>query len=158
MESLTELVEASVDWLAEIPAGRTQVIAQFVVDEPDPIDLLTRLVGNTADIQIVNGPIGKWPPKRRPHEQEELRDAFLNEVHDFFCSDTKYSKERQSILREYHAGESSFVAGVTAAISPHVGGQSPEAKERQWRLWRENVRRFVAGEKLLCVVDKAKGY
>jgi phosphoglycerate dehydrogenase-like enzyme/glyoxylase-like metal-dependent hydrolase (beta-lactamase superfamily II) len=43
-------------------------------------------------------------------------------------------------------------------ISPHVGGQSPEAKERQWRLWRENVRRFVAGEKLLCVVDKAKGY
>jgi cyclase len=43
-------------------------------------------------------------------------------------------------------------------ISPHIGGQSPEAKERQWRLWRENVRRFVAGEKLLCVVDKAKGY
>jgi cyclase len=43
-------------------------------------------------------------------------------------------------------------------LSPHVGGQSPEAKERLWRLWRENVRRFVAGEKLLCVVDKAKGY
>jgi phosphoglycerate dehydrogenase-like enzyme len=43
-------------------------------------------------------------------------------------------------------------------VSPHVGGQSPEAKERLWRLWRENVRRFVAGEKLLCVVDKAKGY
>jgi cyclase len=43
-------------------------------------------------------------------------------------------------------------------ISPHIGGQSPEAKERQWRLWRENVRRFVAGEKLLCVVDKKTGY
>jgi phosphoglycerate dehydrogenase-like enzyme/glyoxylase-like metal-dependent hydrolase (beta-lactamase superfamily II) len=43
-------------------------------------------------------------------------------------------------------------------ITPHVGGQSPEAKERQWRLWRENLRRFVAGEPLLCVVDKAKGY
>lgn len=43
-------------------------------------------------------------------------------------------------------------------ISPHVGGQSPEARERQWRLWRENVRRFVAGERLLCVVDKNKGY
>jgi phosphoglycerate dehydrogenase-like enzyme/glyoxylase-like metal-dependent hydrolase (beta-lactamase superfamily II) len=43
-------------------------------------------------------------------------------------------------------------------ISPHVGGQSAEAKERIWRLWRENVRRFVAGEPLLCVVDKAKGY
>jgi phosphoglycerate dehydrogenase-like enzyme len=43
-------------------------------------------------------------------------------------------------------------------LSPHVAGQSPEARERQWRLWRENVRRFVAGEPLLCVVDKAKGY
>jgi cyclase len=44
------------------------------------------------------------------------------------------------------------------AISPHIGGQSPEARERQWRLWRENVRRFVAGERLLCVVDKERGY
>ena len=43
-------------------------------------------------------------------------------------------------------------------ISPHIGGQSPEVKERQWRLWRENVRRFAAGEPLLCVVDKGKGY
>jgi phosphoglycerate dehydrogenase-like enzyme/glyoxylase-like metal-dependent hydrolase (beta-lactamase superfamily II) len=43
-------------------------------------------------------------------------------------------------------------------ISPHLGGQAPEARERQWRLWRENVRRFVVGEPLLCVVDKAKGY
>src|SRR5262249_28563801 len=42
--------------------------------------------------------------------------------------------------------------------SPHLGGTSPEAQERQWRLFRENVRRFVAGEPLLGVVDKAKGY
>ncbi len=44
------------------------------------------------------------------------------------------------------------------AISPHIGGQSPEARERQWKLFRENIRRFVAGEALLCVVDKQKGY
>jgi phosphoglycerate dehydrogenase-like enzyme/glyoxylase-like metal-dependent hydrolase (beta-lactamase superfamily II) len=47
---------------------------------------------------------------------------------------------------------------TNVVISPHVGGQSPEGKDRQWRLWRENVRRFVAGEPLLCVVDKEKGY
>ncbi len=29
-----------------------------------------------------------------------------------------------------------------------------DAAEWQWRLWRENVRRFVAGEPLLCVVEK----
>ncbi len=44
------------------------------------------------------------------------------------------------------------------AISPHIGGQSPEARDRQWRLFRENVRRFVVGERLLCVVDKERGY
>jgi phosphoglycerate dehydrogenase-like enzyme/glyoxylase-like metal-dependent hydrolase (beta-lactamase superfamily II) len=43
-------------------------------------------------------------------------------------------------------------------ISPHIGGQSAGAMDRQWRLFRENVRRFVAGERLLCVVDKEKGY
>jgi cyclase len=43
-------------------------------------------------------------------------------------------------------------------VSPHLGGNSPDAKERIWRVWRENVRRFTAGEPLLCVVDKAKGY
>ncbi|MGE3803899.1 MAG: NAD(P)-dependent oxidoreductase [Gemmataceae bacterium] len=46
----------------------------------------------------------------------------------------------------------------SVAISPHLGGQSPDARERQWRLYRENIRRFVAGEKLLCVVDKERGY
>jgi phosphoglycerate dehydrogenase-like enzyme len=45
-----------------------------------------------------------------------------------------------------------------AVVSPHIGGQSPEATDRAWRLFRENIRRFAAGEPLLCVVDKAKGY
>jgi phosphoglycerate dehydrogenase-like enzyme/glyoxylase-like metal-dependent hydrolase (beta-lactamase superfamily II) len=39
-------------------------------------------------------------------------------------------------------------------ISAHFADRSPEGAERQWRLWRENIRRFVAGEPLLCVVDK----
>ncbi len=42
-------------------------------------------------------------------------------------------------------------------ISPHIG-PSPEGRDRQWRLYRENVRRFVNGEPLLCVVNKEKGY
>jgi phosphoglycerate dehydrogenase-like enzyme/glyoxylase-like metal-dependent hydrolase (beta-lactamase superfamily II) len=43
-------------------------------------------------------------------------------------------------------------------IIPHLGAVSPGTTDRAWRLHRENVRRFVAGEPLLCVVDKAKGY
>jgi phosphoglycerate dehydrogenase-like enzyme len=34
---------------------------------------------------------------------------------------------------------------------------SPAEAERRWRLQRENVRRFVAGEPLLCVVGPQKG-
>jgi phosphoglycerate dehydrogenase-like enzyme/glyoxylase-like metal-dependent hydrolase (beta-lactamase superfamily II) len=43
-------------------------------------------------------------------------------------------------------------------ISPHIGAQSSGTQDRQWRLFRENIRRFVAGESLLGVVDKGKGY
>ena len=47
---------------------------------------------------------------------------------------------------------------TNVAITPHLGGTSPEPQERVWRLYRENVRRFVAGEPLLCVIDKKRGY
>lgn len=43
-------------------------------------------------------------------------------------------------------------------LTPHLGGQSDGARDRMWRLYRENIRRFVAGEPLLCVVDKKRGY
>ncbi len=44
------------------------------------------------------------------------------------------------------------------AISPHIGPLSDDGPDRQWRLFRENIRRFVAGEALLGVVDKGKGF
>jgi phosphoglycerate dehydrogenase-like enzyme/glyoxylase-like metal-dependent hydrolase (beta-lactamase superfamily II) len=43
------------------------------------------------------------------------------------------------------------LANVT--ITEHAAN-SPEANERRWRLVRENVRRFAAGEPLLCVVER----
>jgi phosphoglycerate dehydrogenase-like enzyme/glyoxylase-like metal-dependent hydrolase (beta-lactamase superfamily II) len=47
---------------------------------------------------------------------------------------------------------------ANVVLTPHTAGESPGAADRKWRLIRENVRRFAAGEPLLCVVDKAKGY
>ena len=43
-------------------------------------------------------------------------------------------------------------------ITPHTGSVTPRLWERQYALISENVRRFVAGEPLLGVVDKSKGY
>ena len=43
-------------------------------------------------------------------------------------------------------------------ITPHTAGQSPGGQRRVHELFRENLRRFAAGEMLLNVVDKKAGY
>jgi phosphoglycerate dehydrogenase-like enzyme len=43
-------------------------------------------------------------------------------------------------------------------ITPHTAGQSPGGQQRVHELFRENLRRFAAGEMLLNVVDKKAGY
>jgi len=43
-------------------------------------------------------------------------------------------------------------------ITPHVASNSDWERERTWYLFRENLRRFAAGEPLLSVVDKKAGY
>jgi phosphoglycerate dehydrogenase-like enzyme len=43
-------------------------------------------------------------------------------------------------------------------ITPHVAGMSADSAANGWRVMRENLRRFVAGEALLSVVDLARGY
>jgi phosphoglycerate dehydrogenase-like enzyme len=45
-----------------------------------------------------------------------------------------------------------------AIITPHSAGQSPGGERRRHELFRENLRRFAAGELLLNVVDKKVGY
>ena len=43
-------------------------------------------------------------------------------------------------------------------ITPHNAGQSPKAPRRVFELFCENLKRFVAGEPLINVVDKTRGY
>lgn len=43
-------------------------------------------------------------------------------------------------------------------ITPHSAGQSPGSDRRRHEVFRENLRRFAAGQMLLNVVDKAVGY
>jgi phosphoglycerate dehydrogenase-like enzyme/glyoxylase-like metal-dependent hydrolase (beta-lactamase superfamily II) len=43
-------------------------------------------------------------------------------------------------------------------ITPHYAAWSDIGRERRWLLYRENLRRFVAGEPLLSVVDPVRGY
>lgn len=43
-------------------------------------------------------------------------------------------------------------------ITPHVANVSKGTTERMWLVFRENLRRYVAGEKMLSVVDAQRGY
>jgi phosphoglycerate dehydrogenase-like enzyme len=43
-------------------------------------------------------------------------------------------------------------------LTPHTAGQSPGGRRRLHELFRENLRRFAAGETLKNVVDKQAGY
>ena len=43
-------------------------------------------------------------------------------------------------------------------ITPHIAGASDRVQGRRMELLKENSRRFVAGEPMLNVVDKQKGY
>lgn len=43
-------------------------------------------------------------------------------------------------------------------ITPHMSSRSALTSDRWWALYKENMRRFGAGEQLLNVVDKQAGY
>ncbi|MFT5233320.1 MAG: phosphoglycerate dehydrogenase-like enzyme, partial [Candidatus Krumholzibacteriia bacterium] len=43
-------------------------------------------------------------------------------------------------------------------ITPHVASRSALTGERRWKIIKENLRRFSAGEDLVNVVDKQSGY
>jgi phosphoglycerate dehydrogenase-like enzyme len=43
-------------------------------------------------------------------------------------------------------------------ITPHVSAESDVDEKVRFAILRENLRRYVAGEKMLSVVDVAKGY
>jgi phosphoglycerate dehydrogenase-like enzyme len=43
-------------------------------------------------------------------------------------------------------------------ITPHTGGMTEKMWERHYTVFAENLRRFVAGQPLLAVVDKQAGY
>ena len=67
-------------------------------------------------------------------------------------------RPRRDRPRTVAGGPSALEADQRRHLPAHRAASRRRARDRQWRLFRENVRRFVAGEPLLCVVDKAKGY
>jgi phosphoglycerate dehydrogenase-like enzyme len=57
-----------------------------------------------------------------------------------------------ALPKDHELRQSHKVVVASEMVLPSAG-----ASDRQWRLWRDNVRRFAAGQKLLCVVEKPNG-
>ncbi len=43
-------------------------------------------------------------------------------------------------------------------ITPHVAAETDQGRWRRWVVYRENLRRYIAGERMINVVDIARGY
>ncbi len=43
-------------------------------------------------------------------------------------------------------------------LTPHCSGESAQTVEKTLQMFADNLRRWIAGQPLLCVVDKRKGY
>jgi phosphoglycerate dehydrogenase-like enzyme len=54
--------------------------------------------------------------------------------------------------------ESALWRMPNVVITPHTAGASELKSERAWIVMRENLRRYVAGDKLYSLVDVKKGY
>ncbi len=54
--------------------------------------------------------------------------------------------------------DSPFWSMPNVIVTPHIGATAPETFQRGDAIFLENLRRFVAGEPLINVVDKTAGY
>jgi phosphoglycerate dehydrogenase-like enzyme len=110
----------------------------------------------------------------RPLHVEELHrpDAFraLLPRADVVASAVPLTKQSRGMIaaREFAAGldvtdpeplpKGHPLWSRNVIITPHTAGQSPGGERRRHEIFRENLRRFAAGEMLLNVVDKRVGY
>jgi hypothetical protein len=54
-------------------------------------------------------------------ERLRIGTAFLNELHDLLCSGEKYQEEQANLIKEYRAGQSTFVASIAVVLAPYLG-------------------------------------
>jgi hypothetical protein len=127
MSSIAEIVEAPTDWLDALdPAVRPRVLlsrqTHLSLEEQVEMAVVGRLPSMSLEERRETPPSpGKRPPRPQPPPGPGLGARILNEVHDLLCSKETYEQERTNLLKEYRAGQATFVAGVTSVIAPHLG-------------------------------------
>lgn len=142
MASLSELVEAPVDWLSSVPRDGTRELLVNVAESVDA-DELERGVATLLDTPSWWNDLEAWrrhvgsdrserrwreryaaPIKPKPYPST-LGERFICEIHELLCQQSeKYEDDRKQLSERFRVGEAGLVAGVTATISPYLGGSA----------------------------------
>jgi phosphoglycerate dehydrogenase-like enzyme len=136
-----------------------------------PVEQLDRLLA-ASDFVVIAAPHTPRTAKmfRRPQLQRMKRSAYLINIGRgaiIDLADLVAALEANEIAgaaldvfetEPLPADSPLWKMGDRVILTPHVAGYSPRIAERHLGVLVENVRRFVAGEPLLNVVDKAEWY
>jgi hypothetical protein len=134
MTTFAELVEAPVDWYAELPSSYRDKLRGDPGYMRDLIyqERRRRVLTGAAPASV--GPstpelpwwVRPFSPRRVSREVETtFMDHCFDELHELLCSDSeKYAADRKSILSEYRAGHATLVAGLTASMAPYLGSMT----------------------------------
>jgi phosphoglycerate dehydrogenase-like enzyme len=140
------------------------------VDEVLPSSELIRMLA-TADYVVLAAPV--TPVTRGLIGREQLAtmkaDAYLinvgrgplinEEALHQALSDKKIAGAALDVFEEEPIPADSPLWGLeNLLITPHTAGMTTKLWERHYRLFSENVRRYLNGQPLLALVDKKGGY
>jgi hypothetical protein len=133
MASLAELVEAPADWLSPVRHGY-EARRLLRVEMQDADEWTERVLIGCLDtlfsweseqdrvVRKRRGHAGPVKPKPYP---STLGERFLCEIHELLCQKSeKYEDDRKRLRKDFRVGEAGLVAGVTATISPYLGGSA----------------------------------
>lgn len=119
MATMTELVEASVDWRSTLP--RRERATLWRIRDNGVVLVLHELNRRERVIKYATPP----PPGRLRKTAEAYYREFMDELHELLCSEGgKYAEDRANIVQEYKAGQATLVAGLTASLAPYLSAIS----------------------------------
>ena len=97
---------------------------------------------------------GSWPPVFRVLAFSTITSALARHIESGHIGGAALDVYEEEPL----PGDHPLWKQKQVLLTPHVAGVSPEIQGRREDVIVENARRFSAGEPLLNVVDKEKGY
>lgn len=104
-------------WLDQLPTYQREIVNQLLALGSTEEEAAAHWL--TADTQGV-APFGGEARSRSIFFRK-----FIDEIHDFLCSDSRYGKEREEILKQFSLGQATTVSGVAAALSGPLSAAGP---------------------------------